>query len=379
MSTEDKTLQLLDQVEDKLKNFEKSGEAEKKARETSEAELRAELEAQRKQLQELAEVAKNIKAQPKGKREIYRALAEGVIRAQSGQTDNKGGYLVEDEISRELRSVQEEHGTVARIWGNRIVPMASDKLLLPVMAYGETEDNQTEMQELDESEEIVADTAKLSQVSLTTQKVGTLIYIPNELLDDSQIDVLGQWLVPQIGMQSAKKLDQFVLTAATHGMLNNTNIQTLTMGSGDGAFTDIDYDYLFDMEDSVAGGALGQAVYVAHRSIHTLIRKLKDDNGQYLNPNVAGGGYATINGYDAYKSEVMPARTASAVSTGFVLFGDLPSAMVVGRRKEQDIQTDQSLRFNFDQTALRFLERYARGTNADIGRAAVKLRTNAST
>ncbi len=398
---ETKLLSTLDVINGKLDEFQKSSKAEIKAAQDGVATVKAELDTQRKQLQEIAEVAKRVPAMPADKRELAREMGRLIIAAHYGRpvtkaqvegTDNVGGYLVNDDLRTEIKSVQNRYGAVQSIWGDSIIPMPSDVTKIPVDTYGETNGSDPVPVAVNEGSQLTEDAATVDQVTLTAAKYAGYVYVSQELLDDAFVDALGAWLTPKIARQIAKKKDALVFTTNSTGILKSSNITSVTMSSGDGAFTDISYDYLLDMQDAVCTDGLADGMYLGHRSVLNLLRKKRagsgygsdDGKGAYLLP----GGDAIVQqtaagpvvaNYPWVNVEVCPASSSTAVSTGFVLFGDPRLAVVIGERGGDRIETSRDFKFDYDLVTVRYIFRFAWATNANLGKALARLITNAST
>lgn len=375
----------LDAVETNLNTFTQSHAAQVEANKTGLDAMTAQLQEMRTQNQEFAELAR--RGIPKGEREIYAALGalviksvrEPVVKAASEGTDTAGGYLVEDDVRHNILSVQQQYGLVRQLFGANIYPMSSDVMTVPVDTYEETSGNTPEPAATSENAAITeSDDAVLAQVSLTAQKYATLNYVSQELIDDAFVAFIGAYLTPKLARRASRIEDVVVFAAATTGLLNSSNVLSIVMDGGDIDFQNINFDYLVDLEGEVVDDALsGDARYIAHRTIINLLRKLKGNDGQYIWTPAAAAEPATINGYPYSRCSVAPAKSASAVSTGFALFGDVTQGCVVGERLERRINTSEHFRFNYDQIAVRMTFRFALGTNANIGRALCRLVTAA--
>lgn len=380
----DKLMTKLDSVEDHIRDFEKSSSAEVKAARDGVSKVEEELTNQRKQLQDIAAVAKRSEVSSGSDREINRLIGETIVRQQSEGTDADGGYLVADEFASAIRSTQNRYGAVRQIWGDQIIPMASDVLKVPVRTYGDTSGNQPEMASVSENAQMSADTGKVGQISLTAGKYGALVYVSSELIQDSFADFVGAYLRTQIAQEAAKKEDDLVFNDS-NGLLNSSNVQETDMASGETAFSNATIENLRALQDQVTDEAWENGAYYMHRSVKTQLVNARtdavsasDSAGAFLwgNPNV--GIPSTLDGYEVVHVSKMPANSATAVSTEFILFGDLPNAMLVGERGEASLATSQDFRFDYDQTAVRYLFRLAFGTDANLGRAAARLKTAAS-
>jgi HK97 family phage major capsid protein len=371
---------LANKLDDVSKKYEEA--IAKRASQEEVETLSADLAAMKKQMQEIAVSAKQFANHPKSDHEVCRMIGETVMKAQSEGTDAKGGYLVEDEFSREIKSTQNRYGAVRQIWGANIMPMATDVMKVPVRVYGDTAGNQPEMQSIAENAQITADDGNVGQITLTANKYGTLVYVSNELIADSFIDFVGNYLRTQIAHEAAKQEDELVFNDAA-GLLNSASIQETTMGAGKVDFSDATIEDYRALQDQVTDEAWEEGAYYAHRSVRTQMANIRvggstttDGPFAWGNPNV--GIPATLDGYNVTHVAKMPANSASAISTEFALFGDLPNAMLVGERGVANLSVSNDFRFDFDQAAVRYLFRFAFGTDANLGRAAARLKTAAA-
>jgi HK97 family phage major capsid protein len=128
-------------------------------------------------------------------------------------------------------------------------------------------------------------------------------------------------------------------------------------------------DDLLDMIDATPSGALNGAKFYFHRTILSIIRKIKDNDGNYIYQQPANGLPGTIWNYPYETSDAFP--TASAVTDGdqYVLFGNLKQGAVFGDKQQLRVKlldqatitdTDGSTVINLaeqDMVALRIVER----------------------
>lgn len=376
MSEENKLLSRLDQIESGLNDFTKSHKAELKASSEGVEKVKSDIAEVRKQNQEIAELVKN--GIPASKKTTSRMMGEIVIKAASEGTDATGGYLVNDDLRTEILAAQNQYGVVRQLFGAAIVPMQADVTKFPVDTFEDTDANAPIPTSTSENAQISASNdAQLDQVTLTANKYATLNYISNELVDDSFVDYIGAYLLPKIARKAAKIEDTVVFTTASTGLLYTSNVQVVNMGAGRTSFSNLDQDDFFDLEDAVVDDALMEGRYIVHRSIVNLVRKLKGNDGHPIWTPFAGGDSPTINGYAYTPASIFPAKSATAVSKGFVLFGDITKGCVVGERMDRKISVSDDFRFDYDQKAIRMTFRWAYATNANIGRAISVLKTAA--
>ncbi len=386
MAEVDKVLIALDAVDSRLKAFESSSKAEVAAATKGVETVKAELESTRKQLQEMAEIAKRGRVRGEAG-EVHREMGEIILRsyspgarkAASEGTAASGGNLVNDDLRTNILSAQNQYGIVRQLMGGQIIPMASDVTKIAVDTFEDTSGNVPVPVATSENAQISAsDDAQLSQITLTAQKYATLNYVSRELIDDAFVDFLGAYLFPKIARQKAKLEDQIVFTQASTGLLKTGNIQSLTLASGNTAFTDVTGDDFRLSCDNVVSDALAGGRFIMHRSMGSFVRTMKGSDGHYLWSPLADKEPATIDGYPYSYSEVFPAKSASASGTAFALFGDLRLGVVIGERGQYRMDVSDDFRFDYDQVAVRMVFRFAMNTNANIGRALCAIKTAAA-
>lgn len=386
MAEIEKVLSALDAVDSRLKAFESSSKAEIAVATKGYEAVKADLDSTRKQLQEMAEIAK--RGRVRGEvGETHREMGETIIRsyqpggrkAASEGTAASGGNLVNDDLRTNILSAQNQYGIVRQLMGGQIIPMASDVTKIAVDTFEDTTGNVPVPAATSENAQIGASSdAQLSQITLTAQKYATLNYVSRELIDDAFVDFLGAYLFPKIARQKAKLEDQIVFTGASTGLLNTSNIQSIALASGNTAFTDLTADDLRMVQDAVVSDALAGGRFLMHRSMGSFVRTLKGTDGQYLWAPLASGEPASIDGYPYSYAEVFPAKSATAADKGFILFGDLRLGVVVGERGQYRMDVSDDFRFDYDQVAVRMVFRFAMNTNANIGRALCAIKTAAN-
>jgi HK97 family phage major capsid protein len=385
MSDESKLLARLDEIDGGIKDYQKSVKADIDVAKHGVDEVKKNMEAQQKQIQDMAVLIKN--GIPRGEREmagemgalILRAYrGHGVQKAASEGSDGAGGYLVNDDLRTNILSVQDQYGLARKVFAGAIVPMASDVTKIPVDTFEESGTVPVPEATSENAAISASDDADLSQVSLTAQKYATLNYVSNELIDDSFVNFLGAYLTPKLARQAAKIEDTVVFTTATTGLMNSANIQSVSMDAGETSFADVTFDNLLDMQDAVVDDALASGMYFAHRSVINKLRKVKGSDGQYIWTPAAGNEPAMILGYGYEKGTILPTMAQTAAAKGFILFGDPKLGAVFGERMQRKISASPEFRFNYDQVAIRMTFRIALGTNANIGRALCVLKTAAA-
>ena len=262
--------------------------------------------------------------------EYVRALVRGdieVVKALSSGTDSSGGYLVPDEFRAEVIRTAEKHG-IARAQC-RVVPMGSGQASYPKGTSGVSVSWPGEG-----SEGSTSDPA-FGLANLLAKTAVGLTAVPNELLDDADVDVIA-YLATLFGEALAKEEDTQLFAGDGSpfvGLMEAAGVNVVNMASGETSFADVTADHLLDLIDAVSEEAEDSAGFYFNKNILTYLRKLKDDNGQYVWDRPAGEKPGTVFGYPYKTTSVMPGNVADAVSTKFVAFGNLKNVLFGDRQQ----------------------------------------------
>ena len=150
-----------------------------------------------------------------------------------------------------------------------------------------------------------------------------------------------------------------------NGILFNADVVEKVMDSGDTTFSDIDADYLLDLQTTVPDGAREGGIYILSPTVFDKVRKIRengDGTGEYIWQRPVEGAPGTIWGRPYEISERMPALSATAVSTPFVIYGNPRRFSFLGDRKTLAVKaTDVGGDGTFQkiQQAIRVHERVA--------------------
>ncbi len=237
-----------------------------------------------------------------------------------------GGYVVDSELSAEIRHLITDYGVARReMLGLQLTKNSykANELITDVSVYW-----------VDEAGAISSSQVVLGQNTLELKKLAVIVSMTNELLEDQEIDLFA-FIASRVAEGFAKAEDDAFFKGdgtSTYGsftgLLESSDINEVTMAGT--TFASIDADDLIDMVDSTPAGALANAKFYMHRTVMSYIRKLKDSNNEYIYQRPADGGPATIWGYPVVLVESMPAKTDTAAATSFVLFGDLKKGCIFG-------------------------------------------------
>jgi HK97 family phage major capsid protein len=238
-------------------------------------------------------------------------------------TDTEGGYLVPDEFERTLIEALEEENIFRKL-ANVITTSTGDRKI-PVVASKGT------ASWVDEEGAIPDSDDSFGQVSIGAYKLGTLIKVSEELLNDSVFN-LESYISKEFARRIGNKEEEAFFSGDGTG--KPTGILAATGGAQLGVTTAgataITLDEILDLFYSLKAPYRNKSVFVMNDATVKAIRKLKDGQGQYLwQPSLQAGTPDTILNRPIYTSAYVPA-IASAAKT--IVFGDLSYYWVADRQ-----------------------------------------------
>ena len=251
----------------------------------------------------------------KGSYDVQNALKIG--------TDAEGGYLVPDEFERTLIQALNDANTMRSIakvittsYGDRQIPVVSSKgtasWIEEGAAFSESDD-------------------AFGQVILGAHKLGTIIKISEELLNDSVFN-LEQYIAIEFARRIGSKEEEafFIGDAAGKptGIFNSTGGAQLGITAA--SSTAIKLDEVIDLFYSLKSPYREKATFVTNDATVKEIRKLKDGNGQYLwNPSIIAGESDTILNRPVKTSVYVPTIEAGSK---VMAFGDFSYYWIADRQ-----------------------------------------------
>lgn len=238
-------------------------------------------------------------------------------------TDTEGGYLVPDEFERTLVEALEEEN-IFRSLANVITTSTGDRKI-PVVASKGT------ASWVDEEGTIPDSDDSFGQVSIGAYKLGTLIKVSEELLNDSVFN-LESYISKEFARRIGSKEEEAFFTGDGSG--KPTGILAATGGAQLGVTTAgataITIDEVLDLFYSLKAPYRNKAVFLMNDATVKAIRKLKDGQGQYLwQPSIQAGTPDTILNRPLYTSSFVPTIEAGAKT---ITFGDLSYYWVADRQ-----------------------------------------------
>ena len=252
-----------------------------------------------------------------------KAPLPSVVNALQEGTDSEGGYLVPDEYERTLVEALEEENVFRQL--AKVIRTSSGDRKIPVVATKGT------ASWIDEEGAYTESDDSFGQVSIGAYKVGTMIKVSEELLNDSVFD-LEAYISREFARRIGAKEEEAFFTGDGSG--KPLGVLAATGGAETGvtaaSATAITADELIDLFYSLKAPYRRNAVWVLNDSTIKAIRKLKDNQGQYLwQPSLTVGAPDLLLGKPVRTSAYMPAIAADAKT---VAFGDFSYYWIADRQ-----------------------------------------------
>lgn len=219
-----------------------------------------------------------------------KAPLPSVVNALQEGTDSEGGYLVPDEYERTLVEALEEENVLRQL--AKVIRTSSGDRKIPVVATKGT------ASWIDEEGAYTESDDSFGQVSIGAYKVGTMIKVSEELLNDSVFD-LESYIAKEFARRIGAKEEEAFFTGDGSG--KPLGVLAATGGAETGvtaaSSTAITADELMDLFYSLKSPYRKKAVWVLNDSTIKAVRKLKDSTGQYLwQPSLMAGTPDTLLG-----------------------------------------------------------------------------------
>ena len=246
-----------------------------------------------------------------------------VMNALQIGTDSEGGYLVPDEYERTLVEALEEENIFRQL--AKVIKTSSGDRKIPVVASKGT------ASWIDEEGAFTESDDTFGQVSIGAYKLGTMIKVSEELLNDSVFE-LESYISREFARRIGAKEEEAFFTGDGSG--KPLGILAASGGAETGvttaSATAITADELIDLFYSLKAPYRRNAVWVLNDSTIKAVRKLKDSAGQYLwQPSLVANTPDTLLGRPVKTSAYMPAIAADAKT---IAFGDFSYYWIADRQ-----------------------------------------------
>ena len=245
-----------------------------------------------------------------------------VFNALQVGTPSEGGYLVPDEFERTLVAALQEENIFRQL--AHVIQTSSGSHKIPVVA------SKGSAAWIDEEAQYPESDDAFGQVSLGAYKLGTLMKISEELLNDSAFD-LESYVAREFARRIGNKEEEAFFVGDGSGKPTGilADAGGAQLGVTAASSTAITADEMIDLFYSLAAPYRKKAVWTLNDASVKIIRKLKDGSGQYLwQPSLTAGSPDTLLGRPMYTSSFMPSAAAGEKA---VAFGDFNYYWVADR------------------------------------------------
>ena len=243
---------------------------------------------------------------------IYNALSVGV--------DKDGGYLVPDEFERTLIAALKDNDIMRGL--ARIITTNSGELRIPVVA------TRGVGSWVEEAGTIPESSGEFDQISLSAYKMGTMIKVSRELLEDSAFPI-ETFLADDFGRRLGMLEEEAFLVGDGNkkptGVLVDAEIGVTAASAAT-----ITFDEVIKLFYSLRAPYRNKASFITNEQTVMLLRTLKDNNNQYLwQPSLTMGTPEMLLGRPVHVSQYVPTIAADAK---VLLFGDFTYYWIGDRR-----------------------------------------------
>ena len=245
-----------------------------------------------------------------------------------------GGYTVPDEFHRQLLEALEENNVFRSLAhvirtrsGTRTIPIAADN---------------GKASWVEEGNAIGESDLTFSVQTLSAFKLGCLIRVSNELLNDSAFDI-GAHIARRFGVRFGNaEEDAFIngkgvsndpstTPSEPTGILTTLASPSITTANS----TTISFDDVYKLYYALKGPYRGKAKFLCNETALAQLMLLKDGNGNYIwKPGIEVGKPDTILGHQVLTSTYMPALEGNAANDAgkkVLLFGDFSYYWIADR------------------------------------------------
>ena len=257
-----------------------------------------------------------------------------VRNALSVGSDPNGGYTVPDEFSRQLVKALEENNIFRQL--AKVIRTNSGTRTIPIA--GET----GEAFWVEEGNAIAESDMTFSIQTLSAYKLGSLIRVSNELLNDSAFDIAGH-IAERFGVRfgnaeekafisgKGPSADPATTPSEPTGILTSLSTPSCTTKNASA----ITFDDVYKLFYALRSPYRAKAKFLCNETALLQLMLLKDGNSNYIwKPGLEVGKPDTILGHEIVTSTYMPSLTGSAAEDAgkkVLLFGDFNFYWVADR------------------------------------------------
>lgn len=290
---------------------------------TIEAETRA------KGLEIIEDMKKDDKVEERALAEerAFECYIRGIVeeRADVNLTVGDNGAVIPSSIANKIISKVYDISPIYQlatrynVGGTLSIPYYDESSQAITMAYA------TEFTDLEST------SGKFASIELKGFLAGVLTKISKSLINNSQFDIVN-FVIDKMAEAIARWIEKELLVG-TSGKIEG--LSTVTQKVETASATAITADELIDLQEAIPDVYQAGAIWIMNKATRTAIRKLKDNDGNYiLNKDATARWGYTLFGKDVYTSDNMPGMEAGKTA---IYYGDM-SGLAVKLSEEMNIE-----------------------------------------
>lgn len=235
--------------------------------------------------------------------------------------DTEGGYLVPDSFERTLISALEDENIV-RALAHKLNTNMGQRRIPFITAHGTAS-------WISEGSPTLGSDEVFGQIWFDAYKMGAMIKVSDELLDESGIDI-ENYLAGEFARRFGRTEEEAFINGnginKPTGLLHDTEGAQLGVTTAESTIT---ADEIIDLVYSLRLAYRKNAVFLVNESTMKHLIKIKTGTGEYLWGQVLRNGIGSMLGYPVYTTPTMP---EIAPGNKAVLFGDLSYYWIADRK-----------------------------------------------
>ena len=294
-----------DDIEQKIKNIDATIERIERARDIPERKEQEKEEDSAEEPTELEERA-------------FEAHIRGEVlqeRADANLTVGDNGAVIPTSIANKI--IKKVHD-ICPIYQLATKYNVGGTLSIP---YYDEEDGNITMAYATEFSELESTSGKFKSIELKGFLAGALSKISKSLINNSQFAI-----VPFVVNEMAASISRWIENELLNGSEDKIEGLSKVAGITAASSTAITTDELIDVQEDIPDVFQANAIWIMNKKTRTAIRKLKDNDGNYiLNKDATSKWGYTLFGKDVYTSENMPEVAAGRRA---ILYGDMSGLAV---------------------------------------------------
>lgn len=188
--------------------------------------------------------------------------------------------------------------------------------------YDDEDAQKIEMAYATEFQDLESTSGKFGSIELKGFLAGALSKVSKSLVNNSQFDI-----VSFVVTAMAEAINRWIENELLNGTTNKVEgLSSVKLAVTAAAAATVKADELIDLQESIPDAYQGGAIWIMNKATRTAIRKLKDNDENYiLNKDATARWGYTLFGKDVYTTDSMPAMAAGKAA---IYYGDMSGLAV---------------------------------------------------